>query len=558
MFRVASGILRSAGARGAARAGDRCGSRSSASPGRRPRRRWRWRSSRSASASVGSPSSYRATLLRGAADQAADRVPLDGLIAPGPDFTRPLDVARARALARARRRDASGPCGARTRRYVARRLERHRARARRPGGGAAADPRLARERRVGAARDARAAARAGGAAANARAVRAGGRCGSLTVAVDSPAVAVDLTAVLREPDRRGAARLPRTVRRARERTLRARLPPGRWELSDSSCARAAGLEATNGHQNAENPAQRARRFTATRRDSARSTSRGARIGCVARRRGSPRSGPPGTRRRRHPLCHDVASPGSCGPPSRATRRPVPVLVGRGGCPHGRRLALTIDGEPVSARVVGVAAPVPDASAAAAVSSSPTRRRSRPRSTRRPPDEGASDELWQLGGRPRPRPFAGLTLRLAGGRRARLAQRADRAGDSRHDDRGGGAGGCAGARRTARSRCSGACATAGSSSTSSPRDSRRVRCGAELRLRIALAAALGVLAGLGDRGRADRLAVAAVRAGLGAGVPQPPLVTVAPWAELAGLAAAALVACAAGERGRHRVLAESAR
>src|SRR6185437_4839680 len=36
---------------------------------------------------------YRATLARSAADQAADRVPLDVLVAAGPDFTTPLDLA---------------------------------------------------------------------------------------------------------------------------------------------------------------------------------------------------------------------------------------------------------------------------------------------------------------------------------------------------------------------------------------------------------------------------------------------------------------------------------
>ncbi|MGZ6636424.1 MAG: hypothetical protein ACXVII_26300 [Solirubrobacteraceae bacterium] len=37
--------------------------------------------------------SFRATLIRGTADQAANRVPLDALVAAGPDFVTPLDVA---------------------------------------------------------------------------------------------------------------------------------------------------------------------------------------------------------------------------------------------------------------------------------------------------------------------------------------------------------------------------------------------------------------------------------------------------------------------------------
>ena len=36
---------------------------------------------------------YRSTLVRSAADQAADRVPLDALVWPGPDFSTPLVVA---------------------------------------------------------------------------------------------------------------------------------------------------------------------------------------------------------------------------------------------------------------------------------------------------------------------------------------------------------------------------------------------------------------------------------------------------------------------------------
>ena len=37
--------------------------------------------------------SYRATLVRSTADQAADQVPLDATVSPGPDFTTPLEIA---------------------------------------------------------------------------------------------------------------------------------------------------------------------------------------------------------------------------------------------------------------------------------------------------------------------------------------------------------------------------------------------------------------------------------------------------------------------------------
>src|SRR4051794_17807364 len=65
---------------------------------------------------------YRATLIRGAADQAADRVPLEETILPGPDFKPPLDIAsidRWRRIARGpvlpvRRTNANYPGGAGT------------------------------------------------------------------------------------------------------------------------------------------------------------------------------------------------------------------------------------------------------------------------------------------------------------------------------------------------------------------------------------------------------------------------------------------------------------
>jgi hypothetical protein len=52
-----------------------------------------WLRARVGTAIGGFALAYRATLLRGASDQAANRVPLDALVAASPDFTRPLDVA---------------------------------------------------------------------------------------------------------------------------------------------------------------------------------------------------------------------------------------------------------------------------------------------------------------------------------------------------------------------------------------------------------------------------------------------------------------------------------
>ena len=104
---------------------------------------------------------YRATLIRGSADQAADRVPLDATVSPGPNFNAPLAVAplaRWQALARGtvapvRRTEANYLRGSGTVTVPALGV---------PAGDARADPRLACERRLGAASRARAQAETGG------------------------------------------------------------------------------------------------------------------------------------------------------------------------------------------------------------------------------------------------------------------------------------------------------------------------------------------------------------------------------------------------------------
>ncbi len=322
----------------------------------------------------------------------------------------------------------------------------------------------------------------------------------------------------------------------RERTLRARLPAGRWELSGFELREGAGLEATNGHQNAENLAA-STQFTASVRLGPVNVA-GARIGgwhgvgAITAVRAEDRG-------RAVIRFATTSVTGYLRPAQPSDSRAVPVLVGP-GIPHGRRLALTVDGQPVIAQPVGVVRRFPtvgggggfvvadEATLAAALDA-------------QTPGAGTSDELWQLGGRPA-KPFGGLTyswradvergLRNAPVARAILGT------------------------MIAAAALAGALALAGLlvALLGSVRDRqiefdlvaqgfspREVR--AELRLRIAVASALGVLAGLAIAVVLTVLALAAVRAGLGAGAPQPPLITVTPWAELAGLAAAALAACA---------------
>ena len=70
---------------------------------------------------------------------------------------------------------------------------------------------------------------------------------------------------------------------------------------------------------------------------------------------------------------------------------------------------------------------------------------------------------------------------------------------------------------------------------------------ELRMRIVVAAALGLVAGFALAAVLTRLAVAAVSSAATLAPPRPPLVTVAPWGSLVLLALAALVAFWAASR-----------
>jgi hypothetical protein len=476
--------------------------------------------------------SYRATLLRGAADQAANRVPLDGLIAPGPDFTRPLVVSTLTDWRRAvggavwpvRRTEASYVAGGSSVTVAA------------LGVPAAALPDVHGWRTSDGPAPLTTLAH--------RLVPAGPLRTPgpsvpplqrfLTITVDSPALALDLTAVLRSPGG-GLRRLGLGQSDAGATPLRARLPPGRWELFGFDLREGAGLEATNGHQNAENPAANTQ-FTATVRLGPVDVA-GARIGAWRGVGAITAVRPQGGRDAVIRFATTSVS-GFLRPAQPSDTHPVPVLVGP-GVPNGRRLALTVDGQPVSARAVGVVRRFPTIGGGGGfvVADEPTLAAALDAQT---PGEGTSDELWQQGGH-RAAPFPGLTyswradvergLRGAPVARAILGT------------------------MVAAAALAGVLALAGLliALLGSVRDRRieldlvaqglsprEVR--AELRLRIALAAALGVLAGLAIAVVLTVLALAAVRAGLGAAVPQPPLITVAPWAELAGLAVAALAAC----------------
>ena len=201
---------------------------------------------------------YRATLLRSAADQAANQRSARRDVAAGPDFTTPLEVASPRALARrwlrtarcspVRRTDAS---------FVSGGSQRHRSRARRSRCGAR--PRLhgwrASDGSAPIATLARRLVPPGPVRAPGPLLRAGGRgCRRVKSALHRPAC-VTVGRRLRDARRRAIRLLALGQAGQRPQTVLARLPRGRGRSSWRAVelTEPAGLEATNGHQNGEKP-----------------------------------------------------------------------------------------------------------------------------------------------------------------------------------------------------------------------------------------------------------------------------------------------------------------
>ena len=194
---------------------------------------------------------YRSTLIRSAADQAADRVPLDALVSPGPDFSTPLELAplqRWQALAAGavlpiRRTDANYTSGGGTVTVpalgvpAAGLIQIH---GWRESDGSAPLAALARRLEP-----------AGPVRVPGPMLPAGARW--LSLRASSPGLAVDVTADLRDPQ--GAIRqVAFGTAGAGAAFLRAPVPPGRWELEALELDEPTGVAITNGHQNGENPA----------------------------------------------------------------------------------------------------------------------------------------------------------------------------------------------------------------------------------------------------------------------------------------------------------------
>ncbi len=300
---------------------------------------------------------YRSTLIRSAADQAADRVPLDALVSAGPDFRTPLELAplqRWQALAGGpvlpvRRTDANYVSGGGTVTVPALGVpadELGQIRGWRESDGSAPLSVLARRIEPN-----------GPVRVPGPMLPAGARW--LSLRASSPGLGVDVTADLR--DAQGQIRqVALGTAGAGAAVLRAPVPPGRWELEALELDEPSGLAVTNGHQNGENPApatqSRSRLVLGPLLalpagggpplrvalggwrgvGAAAATGAGGTVAAV----GFSASGAPGVLR----------------PPQPSDTRPVPVLADpqtAAAAGPGGSIALTVDGLPVTARVVGV-------------------------------------------------------------------------------------------------------------------------------------------------------------------------------------------------------------
>jgi hypothetical protein len=498
---------------------------------------------------------YRSTLIRGAADQAANSVPLDALVSPGPDFNTPLELAplqRWRALATGsvlpiRRTDANYTSGGETVTVPALGIPADRLiriHGWRDSDGSAPLAVLARRLEPGAP------VRVPGPM-----LPADARWLSLTAS--SPRLAVQVTADLRDPQ--GEIRqVAFGTAGAGVASLRAAVPPGRWELEALELGEPTGLAITNGHQNSENPAA-ATQFQArvalgpllALHASGRSPLRvplGAWRGVgAAATTAAVRSGPVAI-----VGFAESGTPGVLRPAQPTDTHPVPVLADpqtAASAGPGGRFALTVDGLPMLARVVGALNRFPtlpantagfivadEATLAAALDA-------------QLPGQGRADELWIGAGH-----LTRLRAALGSGALAQLDSsfRADLDHQLRDAPVARGVLGTL----IAATALSVVLAVVGLlvALLGGARDERVESdleeqgvgprgLRAELRVRLALASVLGVVVGLGIAVLLTRLAVASVRAADAVANPRPPLVTVVPWGALAAWGAGALAVLA---------------
>ena len=482
---------------------------------------------------------YASTLIRSAADQAADRVPLDALVSPGPDFSTPLELAplpRWQALAAGavlpvRRTEAN---------YTS-------------GGGTVTVPALGvpatgltqihgwRESDGSAPLTvlARRLAPAGPVRVPGPMLPAGTRWLSLRA---SPGP-VEVTADLRDPQ--GA------IRQVAFGTA------GAGGAAAPSCRQAGGsLRLWSSTNPPGRPSPTATRTARTRAPplSPRYAWRSGRCSRWPARGRSLLSVPLGAWRgvgaaTTTPKAGAVATvdfamsgaPGVLRPAQPTDTHPVPVLADpqtAASAGPGGRIALTVDGLPVTARVVGVLQrfpTLPADSAGFVVADEATLAAALDAQL---PGQGRADELWIGTGH-----LAELRAALGSGALAQLDStfRADIEHQLRDAPVARGVLGTL----IAATALSAALAVVGllAALLGGVRDDRVESdlaeqgvgprgLRAELRLRLVLASLLGVVAGVGIAVLLTRLAVASVRAAGDVADPRPPVVTVVPWAALA--------------------------
>ena len=486
---------------------------------------------------------YRSTLIRSAADQAADRVPLDALVSPGPDFKTPLEVAPLQrwqalgsgAVLPVRRTEANYTNGGGTVTVPALGIPAAglaRIHGWRESDGSASLTALARRLEPSAP------------------VRVAGPilpAGTkwLSLRASSQSLGVGATADLR--DTRGAIRqVAFGTAGAGLAILRAPVPPGRWELEALEFDEPTGLAITNGHQNGENPAaatQSSTRITLgpllalpASGPSLLSVPLAAWRGVGAATTARAGSGAVAT-----VTFATSGSPGVLRPAQPTDTHPVPVLADpqtAASAGPGGRIALTVDGLPVIARVVGVLNRFPTLPPDAAGFLIADQTTLAAALDAQLPGQGRTDELWISTGDPmrlRAALRSGALAQLDSSFRADIDHQLQDAPVAR---------GVLGT-LIAATALSVLLAVVGLLTTllGGNRDERvesdleeqgvgpRGRR-AELRVRLALVSVLGVIAGLGFAALLTRLAVASVRAAGTVANPRPPVVTVVPWAALA--------------------------
>jgi len=388
----------------------------------------------------------------------------------------------------------------------------------------------------------------------------------LSLRASSPGIAVDVTADLRAPQ--GAIRqVAFGTAGAGGGFLRAWLPPGRWELEALELAEPTGLAVTNGHQNGENPAAATQSRTRVALGPLLALQAGGRsllrvpLGAW---RGAGAAATPASastvRASTAPGGTGVASvtftasgmPGVLRPAQPADTHPVPVLADAqtaAAAEPGGRIALTVDGLPVIARVVGVLGrfpTLPSDAASFVVADEATLAAALDAQL---PGQGRADELWIGTGHPdrlRAALGSGPLTQLDSSFRLDLEHQLRDAPVAR---------GVLGT-LIAATALSVVLAVVGllAALFGAARDGRVESdlreqgvgphgLRAELRVRLTLVSVLGVVAGLAIAVLLTRLAIASVRSVGAVASPRPPAVTVVPWAALAAWGAGTLAVLA---------------